>query len=75
MKDNMPKLKEVFKSNSQMEEFGLQCLMFHCMGYTAEDFKEYAEEMMADDDTREVIEAMIPAVEYALKTLKKEVNG
>lgn len=71
MKDNMPTLKEVFDANDQMREFGLQWLMLHFVGYTMEDFEKYADEMMADDDVKETIEAMASVIEYALKQLKR----
>lgn len=74
MKDNMPTLKEIFDSDKELENFGLQFLLFYSVGYTAEDFKAYAEEMLADDDTDEVIKALKTLFEYGLKELKRSMK-
>lgn len=74
MKDNMPTLKECVMKNEELEDFGLKLLIMHSAGYTMEDFKEYIDEMMADEDMKEAVEAMTPILEYALRELKRSIK-
>lgn len=70
MKESLPKLKDVFV-NDKLYETGI-CIVMMCeVGYTMDDFKEYVDEMMTDEDTREQIKVMAPLFEYTLKELKR----
>ena len=74
MKDNMPTLNECFENNKELEDFGLKLILMHSAGYTMEDFETYIKEMMADEDVKEVIKAMTPALKLALRELKRNLK-
>lgn len=76
MKDGMPTLKEIFDSdNKPLQENLLQFVMMYSLGYTMEDFKAFADEMLADDDVKETVEITLPLFKYALKGAVGEING
>lgn len=72
MKDNMLTLKEMLDKNDNLKEFGLTFLMMYSAGYTMEDFKAFADELLADDDVKEAVEVALPLFEYTLKSVKEE---
>lgn len=74
MKDNMPTLKECVLNNKELEDFGLTLLLLYSAGYTMNDFKAYIDEMMTDEDMKEVVEALKPIWELALKEVKRSIK-
>lgn len=65
----MTKLSKVFTSNEEFSNVGLYIVLLFSMGYTAEDFKEYVDEFMADGKTKEMVEAFTPALRLALREI------
>lgn len=65
----MVKLSKVFTSNEEFENVGLYIVLLFSMGYTAKDFEEFVEEFMADEKTKEVVDAFVPALKLALKEI------
>lgn len=74
MKDNMPRLKEICENNKEFEDFGLKLLIIYNCGYTMEDFKAFIDEMMADEDFKEAIEATTPIIKLVLKEIKRSIK-
>lgn len=62
----MVKLSKVFTSDEEFENVGLYVVLLFSMGYTAKDFEEFVEEFMADEKTKVVVDAFIPALRLAL---------
>lgn len=72
MKDNMPTLKEIFEQNEELREFFLGFICFYLAGYTMEDFKEFADDALNDEELKETIESFVPLIRLMLKEYKKE---
>lgn len=72
MKDNMPTLKEISKQNEKLSDFFLYFLCFYAIGYTMEDFKEFAEDELSDEKLKEMIAVFVPLMRLELKEYKKE---
>lgn len=68
MKD-MVKLSKVFTTNEEFSNVGVYVVLLFSMGYTAKDFEEFVEEFMADEKTKAVVDAFIPALKLALKEI------
>lgn len=72
MKDDMPTLKEIFNDDRyNLQEFTFQFIMMYSAGYTAEDFKAFAEEILTDKDIKEVVETTMPLFKFGLKMAKE----
>ena len=68
MKKNMPTLKELYNSgNKTLEDHLFGFAILYSMGYTAEDFKAFADEILADECFQATLELARPIVERALK--------
>lgn len=67
MDDKLPKLIDIYKKNEDMGENLLSIVIFRQCGYSWNDFQEFVDEVMSDEDFREVHEACIPLIKLALK--------
>lgn len=74
MDDKLPKLIDVYKNNEDMTEDMLSIIIFRQCGYSWDDFQEFVDEVMNDEEFKQVIEAITPMFEYALKEVKRRVK-
>ena len=67
MDDKLPKLIDVYKNNEDMSKTMLSIIIFRQCGYSWDDFQELVDEVVSDEDFREVLEAYISVIKLTLK--------